>query len=180
MIALMSSTVLPWRLGQLSRCPLPRWERTHGAADPGNGWLQGSLPSPRTALRSRPAAWARAWPEQLLALLNGIGADHLADSVDSVVVEEHVLGTAQADTLSAQARGPSWRRAGVSALVRTCSLRYLSAQLHNAAELTGDGSVNGRDNAVVNVTGRTVDGDVVALVDRSCRPERTSCSPHPC
>ena len=34
-----------------------------------------------------------------LALLNGTGADHLTDSLDAVLSEEHVLGTAQALSL---------------------------------------------------------------------------------
>ncbi len=37
--------------------------------------------------------------------LNGTGADHLTDSGDAVLSEEHVLGTAQADTLSTQVNG---------------------------------------------------------------------------
>ena len=36
-------------------------------------------------------------PEELLALLHGVGADHLADGGDAVALEEHVLGAAQAD-----------------------------------------------------------------------------------
>ena len=40
--------------------------------------------------------------ESGFSLLNGVGADHLADGSDSVIVEEHVLGTAQTDALCAE------------------------------------------------------------------------------
>ena len=40
-----------------------------------------------------------------LPLLHGVGADHAADGGDPVGVEEHMLGTGQADALSAQLLG---------------------------------------------------------------------------
>ena len=40
--------------------------------------------------------------QSLLALLDGVGADHLADCSDTVTLEEHVLGTAQADAFCAE------------------------------------------------------------------------------
>jgi hypothetical protein len=48
--------------------------------------------------------------------------------------EEHVLGPAEADALGAELAGPLGV-GGVSALVRTPSVRYLSAQLHDGAEV---------------------------------------------
>ena len=40
-----------------------------------------------------------------LALLNSTSADHLTDSGDAVLGEEHMLGTAQADALSTHIDG---------------------------------------------------------------------------
>ena len=40
-----------------------------------------------------------------LALLNSTGADHLTDSGDAVLGEEHMLGTAQTDALSTHIDG---------------------------------------------------------------------------
>ena len=97
------------------------------------------------------------------ALFNGIRADHLTESSDSVVLKEHMLGTAQTDTLSAE----------LTSLLRVCrgicvgayfKSTVLISPAHDSAEFACNGRVHGRDNAVVNVTGRTVDGDVVALV----------------
>ena len=96
------------------------------------------------------------------SFLNSIGADHLTECCNSGGLEEHVLGTAKTDTLSAQ----------LSCLlcISRCisvgaNLQYsvLVSPSHDSAELTSDGSVNGGDDAVVDVTGGAVDGDVVAL-----------------
>ena len=48
--------------------------------------------------------------ERLLAVLDGVGEDHLAHRGDAVAAEEHVLGAAEADALGAE-------RDGVGALV---------------------------------------------------------------
>ena len=40
--------------------------------------------------------------ERLLALLERVGADHLADGGDTVSLEEHMLGAAEADALGAE------------------------------------------------------------------------------
>ena len=45
-----------------------------------------------------------------LALLDGVGADHLTEHGDAVLVEEHMLGAAKADALGAELdrlRGPN-------------------------------------------------------------------------
>ena len=54
----------------------------------------------------------------------------------------------------------------IAGCISVCSnLKYsvLVSPSHDSAELTSDGSVNGGDDAVVDVTGGAVDGDVVAL-----------------
>ena len=73
-----------------------------------------------------------------------------------------MLGTAQADALSTELARLSGvvGSIGIGAYLQ---LAVLVAPRHNAAKLTGDGSFNRRDDAVVNVTGGTVDGDPVAL-----------------
>jgi hypothetical protein len=63
-----------------------------------------------------------------------VGQDHLAHGGDAVALEEHVLGAAQADALGAELAGPLGASAGVSALVRTLSVRYLSAHFMTLAK----------------------------------------------
>ena len=97
-----------------------------------------------------------------LTLLSGVRADHLAECGDSVSLEEHVLGTAQTDTLSAQLT--SLLCVGRSISIGTnLQLTELVCPTHDDAEVTGDLSVNSLDDAVVDVTGGTVDGDIVTL-----------------
>ena len=84
------------------------------------------------ALRSRPAASGSACSRAASLALNGIGADHLADSCDSVGLEEHMLGTAEADTLSAKRHCLLGVIGGVSALVRTLQLTVLVSPVHDA------------------------------------------------
>ena len=97
-----------------------------------------------------------------LALFHGACADHLADSLDAVLSEEHVLGTAQADALSTQ----------IHCLL--CVTRVISVghdqQLtscvcpaHEAVEVLVAGSGHGCDLLAVDVAGGAVDGDPVAL-----------------
>ena len=95
---------------------------------------------------------------------DGVSADHLADSCDSVRIEEHVLGTAEADAFCAEALCIDSVLRGIG--IRTnLHLTELVRKTHNAAEVAGiDGSRNGRDEAVVDVAGGTIDGDAVALV----------------
>ena len=98
-----------------------------------------------------------------LALLNGVRANHLTESSNSVFLKEHMLGTAQTDTLSAQ----------LTSLLGVCGgvcvgayFQYteLISPAHDTTKVAGNGCVLGCDNTVINITGRTVNGDVVALV----------------
>jgi hypothetical protein len=75
-----------------------------------------------------------------------------------------VLGTAEADAFCAEALCIDSVLRGIG--IRTnLHLTELVRESHNAAEVAGiDGSRNGRDEAVVDVAGGTIDGDAVALV----------------
>ena len=107
--------------------------------------------------------------QSLFAGLGGVGADHLAERGDSLGLEEHVLGTAEADTLGAQLAGllRVLRSVGVGADLHGA---VLVRPAHDAAELAGDGSVHGGDQTVVDVAGGAVDGDEVAPRGSPCRP----------
>jgi len=97
------------------------------------------------------------------SVLDGVGADHFTEGGNSVGFEEHVLGTAEANALSAQLAGllGVGGSVGVGADLKGS---VLVGPGHDAAELAGDLSVNGGDDAVVDLTGGAVDGDIVALV----------------
>ena len=55
--------------------------------------------------RSRPAAYGRILASAALRLSTVSEHDHLADRLDTVGLEEHMLGTAQADALGAELDG---------------------------------------------------------------------------
>ena len=98
-----------------------------------------------------------------LALLNGIGANHLADSLDAVALKEHMLGAAETDALCTQF-------AGLLSIVRSigvgahAELAVLVRPAHDAAELAAYGSVNSGNNAVVYVAVGTVEAYPITLV----------------
>ena len=97
-----------------------------------------------------------------LSLLESICTDHLTESSDPVSLKEHVLGAAKADAFCA-------KLAGLLSVSRSiCIGANLEGSVfispgHDPAEFACDGSVNGGDDALVDVTGGAVDGDVVAL-----------------
>ena len=97
------------------------------------------------------------------SLFNGVGADHLTERRDPFGIEEHVLCTAKTDTLGAQLAC----LLGIARGVGVCADAHaavLVSPAHDPSELACDFGINGGDDAVVNVTGRTVDGDIIALV----------------
>ena len=101
--------------------------------------------------------------QSLLTLLHGVGADHLTDGGDTVGLEEHVLGTAQADALSTKLHG----LLGVAGVIRVGADLHLTVLVrpsHDAAELAADGSVHGGDSLAVDVTSGAVQAQPVALV----------------
>ena len=96
------------------------------------------------------------------ALFHGTGADHLTDSLDAVLGEEHVLGTAQADALSTQVNGLLC----VARVVGVGHDQQLAGSIspaHEAVEVLVAGSGHGCDLLAVDVAGGAVDGDPVAL-----------------
>ena len=99
-----------------------------------------------------------------LALLHSVRADHLADGSDTVGIEEHVLGTAQADALRAEGHS----LLGVTGSVGVgadLQLTVLVRELHDAAEIAAlGGSGHSGDGLTVDVAGGAVQGDIVALM----------------
>ena len=102
--------------------------------------------------------------QSLFSLFDGIGADHLAERGDPLRIEEHVLGTAEADTLGAKLS--RLLRVGRGVCVGSdFQLPVLVGPCHDAAELAGDLCVDSRDHAVIDVAGGSVDGDEVAFLE---------------
>ena len=102
--------------------------------------------------------------ERETALLDRVGADHFAERRDTALREEHVLGTAKPDALGAELAGLLGvaRRIGVGADFKFAEL---VGPHHDATELADDGRVDRRDDAVVDIAGRAVDGEPVALLE---------------
>ena len=99
-----------------------------------------------------------------LSLLNGIRTDHLTERVDSITLEEHMLGTAKADSLCAQLT--SFLSVSRSVCIGTnFQSSVFVCPSHNSFELTSDGSVNRINDTVIDFTGGTVDGQPVSLVE---------------
>ena len=102
--------------------------------------------------------------QSCFSLFYGVSTDHLTESSDSVFLEEHMLSTAKTDTFCAK----------LSSFLRICrcisvGTNFQSSELvspcHNATECTSDGSVYGLDLALVNITGCTINGDEVSLIE---------------
>ena len=101
--------------------------------------------------------------ERGLALFDGIRADHLAERGDPFGLEEHMLGTAEADALRAERRSLLRILRGIRVGADAERLIFVG-KLHDAAEVTAVGiSGNGRDQAIVDIAGRAVEGEHVAL-----------------
>ena len=84
---------------------------------------------------------------------------------DALLVEEHVLGAAEADALGAEGarRARVERRVGVRAHLHRS--RRVGPR-HELAELAAERRAHGRDRAVVDVAAAAVEGDDVALLER--------------
>ena len=106
-----------------------------------------------------------------LALLERVSDDHLANRLDTGRLEEHMLGTAQADAFRAELaclRSVA-RRIAVGADVQGTDL---VSPAHEAAEVAGQLSFLRRDSAEVNVAGRAVERDNVAFLGNRAVGER--------
>ena len=79
---------------------------------------------------------SRCWKGRSLAsasrAASPVGEDHLAHARDPLLVEEHVLGAAEADALGAEARARRAASSGVSALARTFIVRTLVGPAQSA------------------------------------------------
>ena len=94
-----------------------------------------------------------------------VGQDHLAHGLDAVALEEHVLRAAQADALRTERERllGILRRIGVGAHFQH---RIFTGQLHQLAEVAAQVGVARGDLAEVDLAGRTVERNPVALLDR--------------
>ena len=102
--------------------------------------------------------------QSCFSLFYGIRADHLTECGDSVFLEEHMLCTAKTDTLSAKLTSfLSICRCICVGTNLQCS--ELVSPCHNTSELACDGSVYSLDLAIVDITGCTIDGDAVSLME---------------
>lgn len=97
-----------------------------------------------------------------LALLDGAGADHLADGLDAVLGEEHMLGAAQADALGAEV-DRLLRVARVVGIGLNVQAAGSIGPAHETVEILVAGGGDGRDLTGVDVAGAAVEGDPVAL-----------------
>ncbi len=98
------------------------------------------------------------------SLLDRIRTNHFAERADSCGIEEHVFGTAKTDPLRAERRRLFRVRRRVR--IGTNAERFIFVgKFHNASEIAAVGICgNGRDQAIVNVTRRTVERNAVAFV----------------
>src|SRR5699024_5897519 len=99
-----------------------------------------------------------------LSLFLCLSTDHLTESVDSSLAEEHMLCTAETDTLSAKLNS----FLSVFRCISVCAdfhSSVLVSPVHDTSELTGDRSVYCRDDSVVDVTCCTIDRDCISLVE---------------
>ena len=99
-----------------------------------------------------------------LSGLGSLGYDHLADGLNAVALEEHVLGAAQTDALGAKGHSLG----GVTGSISVgADLQGSSGvgPLHEAVEVAGNRSGNGGNGLAINVAGRAVDGNVVAFLN---------------
>ena len=98
------------------------------------------------------------------SFFNSIGADHFTECSDSVSFKEHMLCTAKTDTFSTEFTS----LLSVSRCISVCSYlknSVLISPSHDSAEFTCDSSINCWDDAVVDVTCRTIDRNVITFVE---------------
>ncbi len=99
-----------------------------------------------------------------LALLGGIGHDHLDDDRQPLRVVEHALGARQTDSFGAISQGPAGvvRQVGIGPDLQ---LRHLVRPAQQDAELLGEVRLDRRDLPHVHLTAGTVDGNDVTLAE---------------
>ena len=99
------------------------------------------------------------------AFFDGFGANHLTELVDTAGAEEHMFGTAKTDALCAEFGSAFCVGGGVCVGADVHCLIFVG-KAHNSSEVTAVGICgDGLDCDVVNVTGASVKGEVVAFVE---------------
>ena len=93
-----------------------------------------------------------------------VGEDHLAHRLDAVLVEEHVLGAAEADALGAETHGGLrvGRRIGIGAHAEAA---HLVGPADQRGEIVGELRLDHVDAAGQHLAGRAVDGDEIAFLE---------------
>ena len=94
-----------------------------------------------------------------------VGEDHLAHGADAALVEEHVLGAAQADAFRPEPHGDAGvvGRVGIGA---NLELAHLVGPAHQGGEFARQRRLLHGDLAGQHLAGRAVDGDDLALLER--------------
>ncbi len=103
--------------------------------------------------------------ERLLSSRQVFGEDHLAHRLDTVALEEHMLGAAQADPLGAEAAG-DLRVMGRIRVGAHAERTYLIRPFHDGPEVPGKLRIDRGHLAEHDVSGAAVEGDKVALFYR--------------
>ena len=124
------------RVGRARRAPSRPCGRNSWSGGSRSRMVTGSPSSPRK-IPSKSSRWSgRSLASALARARSVVGEDHLAHGGDALLVEEHVLGAAEADALGAEGLRRSAASSGVSALARTFSVRVASAQRMSLANST--------------------------------------------
>ena len=97
------------------------------------------------------------------ALFHGLSADHFTESADTVGIEEHMLGTAQTDALSAESSSLTGVLGSIGIGTDGHGL-ILVRQLHDTAEVAAVGiGGHGGDQFTVNVAGAAIQRHNIAF-----------------
>ncbi len=96
-------------------------------------------------------------------LFLGLGDDHLTNRSDSVSFKEHMLGTAQTDSLSTELECLLGVGGSIGVGANLHSADFI-CPAHKAAEITADGSVDSRDSLEVDIAGAAVERDIISAV----------------
>ena len=94
-----------------------------------------------------------------------VGQDHLAHRQDASLLEEHMLGAGQADAFGAKGTGLLGVGRGVGIGADFQAAKFIGPG-HQSVEVVGQLRLARLDAAFDDLTGRAVDGDEVAFVQR--------------
>ena len=102
--------------------------------------------------------------QRFFSLFLRIGYNHLTESEDSLRIKEHVLCTAKSDTFGTELSCLLciMRCIGIGT---NSKLSVLVSPAHDPSELTGNGCIYCRNDALIDISGSSVDGNVVSLME---------------